>query len=78
MTTIRPPTEATDRARAIAARTEALFRAAGALREGHFLFTSGLHGDVYVEKFAILSDPRTTSELCGFWAAEHLGPGKVR
>jgi orotate phosphoribosyltransferase len=66
-----------DRARAIAARTETLFRDAGALREGHFLFTSGRHGDVYVEKFAVLSNPAATSELCGLFAAEHLGPGPV-
>src|SRR6185437_9921559 len=26
--------------------------------------------DAYVEKFAVLSDPAATSELCGFWAAE--------
>jgi orotate phosphoribosyltransferase len=49
-------------------RTEALFRASGAFREGHFLLKSGRHGDAYVEKFAVLSDPAATSELCGFWA----------
>ena len=69
MTTIRPAQEAAARA-AIAARTEALFRASGALREGHFLLKSGRHGDAYVEKFAVLSDPAATSELCRFWAAE--------
>ena len=49
-------------------RTEAIFRASGAFREGHFLLKSGRHGDAYVEKFAVLSDPAATSELCGFWA----------
>lgn len=68
MTTIRPGLEAAARA-AIATRTEALFRQAGALREGHFLLKSGRHGDAYVEKFAVLSDPAATSELCAFWAA---------
>ena len=68
MTTIRPTIDAGARA-AIAARTEALFRASGALREGHFLLKSGRHGDAYVEKFAVLADPAATSELCGFWAA---------
>jgi orotate phosphoribosyltransferase len=49
-------------------RTEAIFRASGAFREGHFLLKSGRHGDAYVEKFAVLSDPAATSELCGIWA----------
>ncbi len=70
MTTIKPALEASARA-AIAARTEALFRRSGALREGHFLLKSGRHGDAYVEKFAVLSDPAATSELCGFWAERH-------
>jgi orotate phosphoribosyltransferase len=67
MTTIKPALEASARA-AIAARTEQVFREAGALREGHFLLRSGRHGDAYVEKFAVLADPKATSELCGFWA----------
>jgi len=70
MTTIRPALEASTRA-AVAARTEELFRRSGALRDGHFLLKSGRHGDAYVEKFAVLSDPAATSELCGFWAAAH-------
>lgn len=49
-------------------RTEALFRGSGAFREGHFLLKSGRHGNAYVEKFAVLSDPAATSELCAFWA----------
>jgi len=68
MTTIKPALEASARA-AVAARTEELFRRSGALRDGHFLLKSGRHGDAYVEKFAVLSDPAATSELCGFWAA---------
>jgi orotate phosphoribosyltransferase len=70
MTTIKQALDAATRA-TIAARTEALFRHSGALREGHFLLKSGRHGDAYVEKFAVLSDPAATSELCGFWAARH-------
>ena len=70
MTTIKPALEASTRA-AVAARTEELFRRSGALRDGHFLLKSGRHGDAYVEKFAVLSDPAATSELCGFWAATH-------
>lgn len=68
MTTIKPALDLAARA-AMAARTEALFRASGAFREGHFLLKSGRHGDAYVEKFAVLADPAATSELCGYWAA---------
>lgn len=56
---------------AIAERTEALFRRSGALRDGHFRLKSGRHSDAYLEKFAVLSDPAATSELCAFWAARH-------
>jgi len=58
---------------ALAARTEALFRASGAFREGHFQLKSGHHSDAYIEKFAVLSDPAATSELCGYWAARVRG-----
>jgi len=72
VTTLKPSLALAARA-AIAQRTEALFRASGAFREGHFLLKSGRHGDAYVEKFAVLSDPAATSELCGFWAAHVRG-----
>jgi orotate phosphoribosyltransferase len=68
MTTIKPAIEIGAHA-AVARRTEELFRSSGALRDGHFLLKSGRHGDAYIEKFAVLSDPAATSELCGFWAA---------
>src|SRR5258705_1895651 len=68
MTTIKSAIDMATRT-AVAHRTEELFRSSGALREGHFLLKSGRHGDAYVEKFAVLSDPAATSELCGFWAA---------
>ena len=68
MTTLRKPLEAAAR-RAIAARTESLFRASGALREGHFVLKSGRHSDAYLEKFQVLQDPAATSELCAFFAA---------
>jgi orotate phosphoribosyltransferase len=67
MTTLRRTLDDATR-RAIAARTEALFRASGALREGHFALKSGRHSDAYLEKFQVLQDPAATSELCGFWA----------
>jgi len=59
---------------AVAARTEALFRASGALTEGHFQLKSGRHSDRYLEKFLVLQDPTATSELCGFWAARSRDP----
>ena len=68
MTTLRRTVDLAARA-AIAARTEALFRASGALRDGHFQLKSGRHSDAYLEKFQVLQDPAATSELCGFWAA---------
>jgi orotate phosphoribosyltransferase len=74
MTTIKPALDLAARA-GIAQRTEELFRASGAFREGHFQLKSGRHGDAYVEKFAVLSDPAATSELCGFWAARMRGSG---
>jgi orotate phosphoribosyltransferase len=74
VTTIRPAVSATARAVA-AARTEAIFRASGAFREGHFKLKSGRHGDAYVEKFAVLSDPAATSELCAVWAGAHRDAG---
>jgi orotate phosphoribosyltransferase len=70
VTTIKPSIDASARA-AIAARTEELFRSSGALREGHFQLKSGRHSTAYLEKFLVLQDPAATSELCGFWAAEH-------
>jgi orotate phosphoribosyltransferase len=73
MTTIRKALEVSARA-SIAARTEALFRSSGALRDGHFLLKSGRHSQAYLEKFAVLSDPAATSELCGFWAGQYRGP----
>jgi orotate phosphoribosyltransferase len=72
MTTIKPGLELAARA-SIAARTEALFRSSGALRDGHFLLKSGRHSEAYLEKFAVLSDPAATSELCGFWAGQYRG-----
>ena len=73
MTTVRPAIDEAAR-RAIALRTERIFRDAGAFREGHFLLKSGRHGDAYVEKFQVLQDPAATSELCAFWAGQYRGP----
>ncbi len=72
MTTITRALEGAARA-AIATRTEELFRRSGALRDGHFLLKSGRHSGAYLEKFAVLSDPAATSELCAFWAGQYRG-----
>jgi len=70
VTTVKPALEAAAR-KAIAARTEELFRRSGALTDGHFQLKSGRHSEHYLEKFLVLQDPAATSELCGFWAARY-------
>ncbi len=42
-----------------------IFCNSGALQEGHFLLTSGLHSDRYIEKFKVLQSPQYTDLLCG-------------
>lgn len=39
-------------------------RAAGAIKQGHFLLTSGLHSNLYLEKFQVLQYPQYTDLLC--------------
>lgn len=41
-----------------------LFVKTGAILEGHFLLTSGLHSPMYVEKFQVLQHPKYTEQLC--------------
>lgn len=41
-----------------------LLREVGALKQGHFLLSSGRHSDQYVEKFDLLRHPRATQEAC--------------
>jgi len=40
------------------------FRAAGALLEGHFVLTSGLHSPVFLQKVFVFMDPARTERLC--------------
>lgn len=47
---------------------EMLFRKSGAVLDGHFLLTSGLHSMVYWEKFRILEHPEYTQALCALIA----------
>jgi orotate phosphoribosyltransferase len=46
------------------ADVERIFRESGALREGHFLLSSGKHSPIYLEKFWVLQWPRKTEQLC--------------
>ena len=40
------------------------FRAAGALREGHFVLSSGLHSPVFLQKNLVFAQPDRTERLC--------------
>jgi orotate phosphoribosyltransferase len=40
------------------------FRAAGALREGHFVLSSGLHSPVFLQKNLVFARPERTERLC--------------
>ncbi len=54
-----------------------IFKDSGALLEGHFLLTSGLHSPVYWEKFRILQYPHYTEKLCQL-IARHFKGDKVQ
>lgn len=41
-----------------------IFKETGALLHGHFKLTSGLHSDVYFEKFQVLQYPEYVEQLC--------------
>ena len=43
---------------------EEIFQKSGAILNGHFLLTSGLHSPVYWEKFRVLESPIYTEQLC--------------
>jgi len=40
------------------------FRKAGALLEGHFILSSGLHADMFLQKALVFQDARRTAKLC--------------
>ena len=40
------------------------FRAAGALREGHFILSSGLHSGVFLQKNLVFMHPERSERLC--------------
>lgn len=40
------------------------FRKAGALLEGHFILSSGLHADTFLQKALVFQDAKRTAKLC--------------
>lgn len=40
------------------------FKKAGALLEGHFILSSGLHSDVFLQKALVFRDAKRTAKLC--------------
>lgn len=46
------------------------FRAAGALLEGHFILSSGLHSSRYLQCARVLMDPQRAGRLCADLAAK--------
>ena len=36
----------------------------GAIMNGHFILTSGLHSNKYIEKFRVLEDPKSLEIIC--------------
>jgi len=55
----------------------ALLSQAGAMLDGHFLLSSGLHSDTYVQKARVLEDPRTTMVLAREMASWYREVGVV-
>ncbi len=53
----------------------AILREVGAMQEGHFLLSSGRHGDRYIEKFALLMRPRETEQICRMIAEHYAAAG---
>src|ERR671920_426710 len=46
------------------------FRSAGALLEGHFVLSSGLHSPVFLQKMFVFQDPARTERVCRALAAK--------
>lgn len=57
------------------ARVRRMLEEAGAVKEGHFLLTSGLHSGTYVEKFELLQRPEFAVPLCAEIARRFDGEG---
>jgi orotate phosphoribosyltransferase len=48
-----------------------ILKSIGAIKEGHFRYTSGLHGKVYVQCATLLKDPALAGKVCA-GIAEHF------
>ena len=46
------------------------FKKAGALLEGHFVLSSGLHSDIFLQKALVFRDAKRTARLCRALAAK--------
>ena len=46
------------------------FKKAGALLEGHFILSSGLHSDMFLQKALVFQDAKRTARLCKALAAK--------
>jgi orotate phosphoribosyltransferase len=64
-----PPLSREERVRQILDETEAI------LTNGHFLYTSGLHGNTYFNKDAIYPHTREVREICKMWADDFSDAG---
>lgn len=53
----------------------ATLRRVGALKDGHFLLSSGRHSDRYIEKFDLLRQPRAAEAACRVIAERFAGAG---
>lgn len=56
-------------------RSLEIFKESEAFLEGHFTYTSGRHGRVYLEKFRILERAQHTEPLCRMIAANYADAG---
>jgi orotate phosphoribosyltransferase len=54
---------------------KAMFEKSGALLNGHFLLTSGLHSSVYWEKAMVIQYPQYTEKLCKMIADHYRKAG---
>lgn len=52
-----------------------MLRRYGAIKEGHFRLTSGLHSPLYFEKFQLLQYPEVASQICAEIARKFEGEG---
>jgi orotate phosphoribosyltransferase len=52
-----------------------IYRRTGALLSGHFLLSSGLHSDRYLQSALVLQQPDIATKLCAELAADFKGQG---